>query len=389
MQVTLFLVKTIRHSHTILLNNAMNFKRNILLVFVVLLGACAEDSFTDTGVEIFQGIKSETDLSTLNQAIERANLRDALVGTQYTLFAPTNQAFTDAGININAIDPDVLRSILQYHMIPTRLDADRLDITYGVRNGFITPTAAGTNPIAPTNWLGNLTYLGVQTLNLGVNANVYYTQAIEVLDNANGTLRLEGFYVNGAPIVEADAFEGGDGVVHKINKVLLPPSGSASVMISSDPELSLFDKLVKKASANANGIPSFSLNVLDVLPTNALAATRAGTLTVLAPTDDAMIAAGFTATAIDGLTVAQCFAIARQHVIGARWFSSDLKNQLFRLNPAVTAVTLPPLAGANVVYNNTGSNLFFSTATTPSSTIAVADVVTTNGVIHKINTVLQ
>jgi uncharacterized surface protein with fasciclin (FAS1) repeats len=269
-------------------------------------------------------------------------------------------------------------------MIPTRVDGSRLNVEYGKFVGVITPN---NNPVL--NYLGNLTYQGVQTLNLGVNANIYYTQGIQVLNNATAELFLEGFYVNGARVVEFDAFEGADGVVHKINRVLIPPSGSAAKAIESDPDLSLFNKLVRKASVNANGIPSFALSVLDVLPADALTTARTGTLTVLAPTNAAMTAAGFTDAGIDALTVAQCNTIARQHVIGARWFSSDLSNLLVRNSPFLTTVAFTPLAGANITFNAPSLPAFFSTPTVANSAIVATDVVTANGVIHKIGTVLQ
>jgi uncharacterized surface protein with fasciclin (FAS1) repeats len=348
--------------------------------------SCSDESFTKRGVDILDGISKDSELSTLTQAIEKSGLSKKLMGTQYTFFAPTNQAFTDAGINVNSTDAATLLAILRYHMIPTRTDGSRFDTEYGVFTGAI---ARSSPYVYATNWLGNLTYLGVQTLNLNVNANIYYTQAIEVVDNTAGTLNLQGFYVNGARLTSLDSFEGADGVVHKINRVLLPPSGSAAGAIESDSDLSLFNKLVKKASANANGIPSYALSVLDVLPANALATSRAGTLTVLAPTNDAMTAEGYTSSAIDALTIAECYTIARRHVIGARWFTSDLLNQLFRNNPAVTTAPLSSQSGFAITYNNTGGNVFFSSAGTTNSTIAKEDIVTTNGVIHKINAVLK
>lgn len=356
----------------------------ILAVLLFSVSSCEEESLTTLGEEIFAGISEDTELSTLAAALEKSGLRKQLVGTQYTFFAPTNTAFVNAGIDINSVDAATLSQILKYHMIPTRTDGSRLDVGYGLFIGAIVPSTS-----IATNFLGNLTYLGVQTLNLNVNANVYYTQAIEVLNNNTGLLNLEGFYVNGARVVEFDAFEGADGVVHKIDNVLLPPTGSAAVAISADSELSLFDRLVKRASANANGIPSFSLSVLDVLPANALLASRVGSLTVLAPTNAAMTAAGYNEAAIDALTPVQCLAIARQHVVNLRWFSSDLKNQLFRDSPQVTTATLAPQAGLNITYNNNGTDVFFSTINVASITLNKADVVLANGVMHKINTVIN
>lgn len=363
----------------------MKFKHILFSTLLVFgLNSCSEDSFTSLTDTILDGVSEDSDLSTLNAAIQKSGVASQLNGTQYTLFAPTNQAFTDAGIDINSIDAATLAEIIKYHMIPTRVDASRLDVEYGKFLGILVP-----NNDNSLNFLGNLTYLGVQTLNLGVNANIYYTQAIQVLNNATSELALEGFYVNGARVVEADAFEGGDGVIHKINRVLLPPVGSAAKAIEADPDLTLFDKIVKKASANANGIPSFSLSVLDVLPTNALTTARTGTLTVFAPTNAALETAGLNEAAIDALTVAQCFAIARQHVVNLRWFSSDLANLLTRNSPFLTSVNLAPQAGLAITYNNDGTAVTFSTVNTTGIDLVSADIVTANGVIHKINDVID
>jgi len=365
----------------------MKFKYLILsTLFVFGLNSCAEDSFTSLTDEIFEGVAKDAELSTLNAAIQKSGVRSQLLGTQYTLFAPTNQAFTDAGIDINSIDAATLAEIIKYHMIPTRVDGSRLDVEFGKFNNILLPTTDNT-----TNYLGNLTYLGVQTLNLNVNANIYYTQAIEVRNNATAELALEGFYVNGARVTEFDAFEGGDGVVHKIDKVLLPPSGSAAATIENDPDLSLFNKLVKKASVNANGIPSYALSVLDVLPANALATTRAGTLTVFAPTNQAMIDEGLNEAAIDALTVAQCLGFARQHVVNLRWFSSDLSNQLIRNSPFLTSYNLvtQQTPTFNLTYNNNAGTVNFSTLNAPTIGLVEANIVTTNGVIHKVNRFIE
>ncbi|MCZ8353503.1 MAG: fasciclin domain-containing protein [Cyclobacteriaceae bacterium] len=365
----------------------MKFKHILFSTLLVFgLNSCAEDSFTSLTDTIFDGVAEDPELSTLEAAIQKSGVIAQLSGTQYTLFAPTDQAFIDAGININNIDAATLAEIIKYHMIPTRVDASRLDVEYGKFFGLITPSSDNT-----LNFIGNLTYLGVQTLNLSVNANIYYTQAIQVLDNSTSDLALEGFYVNGARVVEADAFEGGNGVVHKIDKVLLPPSGSAAATIENDPDLSLFNKLVKKASVNANGIPSYALSVLDVLPANALATTRAGTLTVFAPTNQAMIDEGLNEAAIDALTVAQCLGFARQHVVNLRWFSSDLSNQLIRNSPFLTSYNLvtQQTPTFNLTYNNNAGTVNFSTLNAPTIGLVEANIVTTNGVIHKVNRFIE
>ena len=58
--------------------------------------------------------------SILAEAVVKAGLVDALRGAKLTVLAPTNQAFIDAGIDLDAFedeDPDLI-NILQYHVIP-------------------------------------------------------------------------------------------------------------------------------------------------------------------------------------------------------------------------------------------------------------------------------
>ena len=56
-------------------------------------------------------------------------------GGIYTVFAPTNQAFRDAGFatvnDINAADPNVLASILTYHVLAGRIFSS--DLTEGAQ----------------------------------------------------------------------------------------------------------------------------------------------------------------------------------------------------------------------------------------------------------------
>lgn len=60
------------------------------------------------------------DFSILAAAVVKAGLVDALKGSKLTVLAPTNQAFIDARIDLDAFDdndPDLI-NILQYHVIP-------------------------------------------------------------------------------------------------------------------------------------------------------------------------------------------------------------------------------------------------------------------------------
>lgn len=83
------------------------------------------------GDETIVDIASETDgFEVLVAAVAEAGLVDALSGNrQLTVFAPTNQAFNDAGITVDNVDEvptDTLVNILTYHVTPGRRYADSI-----------------------------------------------------------------------------------------------------------------------------------------------------------------------------------------------------------------------------------------------------------------------
>ncbi|GAB3419617.1 fasciclin domain-containing protein [Haloparvum alkalitolerans] len=69
-------------------------------------------------------------------AVQEAGLVDALSGNrQLTVFAPTDEAFNDAGItvdNVGAVDEEFLRSVLTYHVTPGRRNAASVTGSSGV-----------------------------------------------------------------------------------------------------------------------------------------------------------------------------------------------------------------------------------------------------------------
>ncbi len=91
------------------------------------------------GGDIVESALADTTFTYLAAAVVRAsqgatNVAAVLSGSGiYTVFAPTNQAFRDAGFatvnDINAADPDVLAGILTYHVLAGRVFSS--DLTEG------------------------------------------------------------------------------------------------------------------------------------------------------------------------------------------------------------------------------------------------------------------
>jgi transforming growth factor-beta-induced protein len=120
--------------------------------------------------------------SILVQAVVKAGLVDALSGTgPFTVFAPTNAAFTAlfAQLGISGIDnltAEQLIPILTYHVVSGNV------LSTGLSNG------------------------NVPTLNAGKSLNVNLSSGVKINDSE----------------VVAANIQGSNGVVHVINKVLLP-----------------------------------------------------------------------------------------------------------------------------------------------------------------------
>jgi len=81
-------------------------------------------TIVDTAIAVNQ---TSGEFSILIAALQRAGLVGALDGKgQYTVFAPTDQAFIDAGFPLEVVqgaDPAALSGILLYHVTPGRRDS--------------------------------------------------------------------------------------------------------------------------------------------------------------------------------------------------------------------------------------------------------------------------
>jgi transforming growth factor-beta-induced protein len=164
----------------------------LALSFGLVLGIAQADGHTmpDTVVDI---ATSNEDFSTLVAAVVEADLAETLSGEgPFTVFAPTNEAFAAAlealGITAEELlaSPD-LGSILTYHVVAGKLMA--ADVLAAVEAG------GGTAMVETVN-----------------GAPI----TVEVVDG--------NVVLNGTATVTAVDLEAGNGVVHVIDAVILPPS---------------------------------------------------------------------------------------------------------------------------------------------------------------------
>lgn len=304
----------------------------VAILCTTLLTNCKKDDEA-TPQTVTDVVIADDRFTLLEAAVVRAGLADALRTTaNITVFAPTDAAFQAAGFAnvaaINGAPVATLASILQYHVLPTR----------------VASSAIATADNAPQATLQS------------TNGTVYVTR------NTGGVS------VNGARVTQADV-SASNGVIHVIDKVLLPPGGN------------LLESIVALNAANNN---QFSLLIAAATRAgttviNALS-TAAGPFTVFAPTNAAFSAAGFAnEAAINAAPVATLQAVLLNHVVAARAFSTNLVN-----GPVPTAGGTPvtvavSASGVTVTGRGNGTN---------ASAVTRTDIVATNGVIHVIDRVL-
>ncbi len=243
-----------------------------------------------------------------------------------TVFIPTNAAFdsfasrlgfASATALVEALPAAALRSVLLYHVVPGTLRASALQ-------------AGGASQ--PTQY----------TLN---------GQPARLALNFSSGVRLTDAVLTQARVTDADKVTR-NGVIHEIDKVLVPPG----VL-----------NIVQMAQLN----PDFSSLVGAVTQAD-LAGTLsgAGPLTVFAPTNAAFAAAPA------GLSVPQLQQVLLYHVVAGRVLAADL--------PAVGSAVATAQGQSLTV--GAGPTLVDSTGT--PATIAATDIIASNGVIHVIGKVL-
>ncbi|MBV6642748.1 MAG: fasciclin domain-containing protein [Cyclobacteriaceae bacterium] len=276
------------------------------------------------------------DFSTLIAAVEAADedILSVLLGTGtgdgLTLFAPTNAAFEAAGIT-SLPDGATLSAVLKYHVVDGTVFAADLPTT-----------GAGASAIES---LGGTFYLS----NKGTGAGVF---------------------INGSTQVTVTDIQGSNGVVHVIDRTILPPSNNiVEIAQSFDPDE--FTQLVA-AVARTSG------EATDLLA----ALSGDGDFTVFAPTDaafQALLDTDASWNTVNDIPLATLTAVLQHHVVAsARVFSSDLAT-----GAATTLngdVNIDATAGTITDGSGAAANL--------SSDASLLNVLATNGVIHVIDKVL-
>jgi uncharacterized surface protein with fasciclin (FAS1) repeats len=311
--------------------NHFKLRSLLALVLSAMLGltACDKDdnknNVPTSGDNLEVKLKADAELSLFRAAIEKGELNTFITGPgPFTLLAPTNAAFNAIGINseadLNTYSKAMIDSIITFHIIPGR----RLNVEI--------PT--GPNSPITTQLTGQSVYAA------RFPAGVFF---------------------NGAKITTTDIVAS-NGVIHKIDRVLLPARVNVLALLTANPNHKLFVQAITKAATTATftGTPAL--------------------VTVFAPTNAAMTAGGYDSTTIANTAAATLLPIIRYHVIPTRMFSNEFRNDSLK---SVQGPKFRMLSGSPAqVRGNTNAPGFFNIG--PGT-----DYVGTNGIIHVINGLMK
>jgi transforming growth factor-beta-induced protein len=291
--------------------------------------------FVNTVVEPAYFNKNFTTLIAAVTAASPSILDTLLSPSKKTLFAPTNDAFKAAGIT-TLPSRAVLDAVLAYHVLNGEVKASQLP----------TNNAPSNNAIATK---GGVFYLS----NRGSN----------------------GVFINGRTRVTATDIMADNGVVHVIDRTLLPPSQTIAQIATS-------------LSTAASGAEFTQLvAALGRVPALLSAASATGSnLTVFAPTDAAFreLYTTLGVAGINDINLGTLTAVLQHHIISA---PATTTGRIF--SPDLITGNVPALNGSLSINATSGTVTSGNgTMATISTNPALINVLGTNGVIHTINKVL-
>jgi len=321
----------------------------------VSLYGCGSDGTTSAApspapvatMNIVELAQATPDLSSLVDQLVAHNLTDVLSGPgPFTVFAPTNEAFTAAAGVIATLTDAQITEVLTYHVVPAK--ALSSDLTQGES----LPTVFAMH---------NLT---VDTISPDVTIK-------PDSDNADAKVT--------TPNVMAT-----NGVVHIVDHVLVPdlgsapapsPSGNATTPAPAPAPAPATMNIVELAQAT----PELSSLVEQLVAHNLTdVLSGPGPFTVFAPVNDAFTAAS---AVIAQLTDDQVTSVLTYHVVPAAATSSDLTQ----------GESLPTVFA---MHNLTVDTISPDVTIKPDSTdgadakVITANVMATNGVVHIVDAVL-
>ncbi len=301
-----------------------------LLLASFMFTACDDDDEEPALKNIAELATGTADLSSLVAALDRAGLTSTFTGTtQYTVFAPTNAAFSkflaDNGFaKLEDVPVDLLKKVLTYHVVAGEVKSSQI--------------AAG--------YVKTLATFGTTTSNLSL------------LVGTTGGVTLN----KDVKVTTADV-DASNGVVHIVDKVIGLPTIVTTAVNNPD-----FSTLVAALTR-----PDLGVNYVDIL-------SGTGPFTVFAPTNAAFGALltelGFANLA--AIPAATLNAVLQYHVVaGANVLAGQLTDEQ-EITTFQTGKFKVDLTGGAKIVDAKGR----------TTNIVATDVQTNNGVIHAIDRVL-
>lgn len=306
----------------------LTFSLLVALGAIFMFASCKD---TDNGQpqNIVELAQNDPNLSSLVAAVQRAGLVDALTAQgPLTVFAPTNQAFSDLLTSLGLtkledVPVDVLKNILLNHVVSGEVKS------------------------------GNLATGYVETLLPFGNTNSYLNNYVDLSS---------GVKIGGATVTTAD-ITASNGVIHVINKVILPPTVVNQALNNPD-----FSTLVAALTRSDLGVDYVGILSGD------------GPFTVFAPTNAAFtsLLSELGASSLNDIPADVLNQVLQYHVVpNANVLSTQLTDEQEVTTFLGQKFTIDLTGGAKV-----------KDAAGRISNIIATDVQGSNGVVHAIDKVI-
>lgn len=304
----------------------------LLLFVTAAFFSCKKDNNpgSSTNLTLDAFISANPQLSLFGKALNKAGLESFKTGPgPFTWFAPTNDAFTAALVtedSLNKMTNGEANFLMLYHLVNASLSS---------------------NDLVAVNSVSRNTQLG--------SANPVYFGSVN-----NET------YINGSKLTSRDNLVS-NGYVHIMSRLNVPPTlkGNLQNILTSTGQHTLFIQALTKTS------------LWTQFATTSI-------FTIFAPTDAAMIAAGYTSAAITaatGTTLTTLTTAMRYHyILNIRLFTNDMIRTSLAPTAAGTKFTITP--------SDNGTKIKGKTNISPAN-ITKSDNLGRNGVVHIIDLVLK
>lgn len=289
----------------------------LLTISMVLVSGCVQTE-QQTEKNIVETAQDSDSFNTLVQAVQEAELVETLSGEgPFTVFAPTDEAFDklpEGTLEELLNDKEKLRKVLTYHVVSGKYMANEVVEMDSIKT--------------------------VQGENLSITAN-------------------GGVMVNDANVTQTD-IESSNGVIHAIDKVILPPS------MTENEEMNIVETAISEGSFNT---------LVQAVQAAGLENTLRGDgpYTVFAPTDEAF--EKLPEGTIENLLAdeEQLTNVLTYHVVSGEYMENEV----------VEMESIETLQGSTLEITTTDSEVNIGNAT-----VVQTDIKCSNGVIHVIDEVL-